>query len=197
MGLLNSKYYSAFKAINKVRNNYAHKHDYNVILGELNVFKLDWADIDNKAFSIACRKNYWRGGRYCHNFLCWKTIHLLDKQEDEKRGLRPFFHLRPMLVWARTEAASSLVNSLERGGVEGSRCFMFHCTACLIRRTLLRQCWTSKALLDSRCVRVVQGLCCDWCDFAWCLLWIISHSQHLFMKWIYIHVVFFLNKHNM
>lgn len=97
IGLLNSKYYSAFKAINKVRNNYAHKHDYNVILGKLNVFKLDWADIDNKAFSIACRKNYWRGCRYCHNFLCWKTIHLLDKQEDEKRGLRPFFHLRPLL----------------------------------------------------------------------------------------------------
>ncbi|EOV9672471.1 hypothetical protein ACN5L5_000987 [Cronobacter turicensis] len=82
MGLLNSKYYSAFKAINKVRNNYAHKHDYNVTLEELNVFKLDWADIDKKAFSAACRKIIGEGASIATIFLCWKTIHLLDKQED-------------------------------------------------------------------------------------------------------------------
>lgn len=81
MGLLNNKYYSAFKAINKVRNNYAHKHDYKVTLEELNAFKFDWEDIQNKAFAVACEKKYWRGASIATMFLCWKAIHLLDKQE--------------------------------------------------------------------------------------------------------------------
>lgn len=81
MGLLSNKYYSAFKAINKVRNNYAHKHDYKVTLEELNAFKFDWEDIQNKAFAVACEKSIGEGASIATMFLCWKAIHLLDKQE--------------------------------------------------------------------------------------------------------------------
>lgn len=81
MGLLNNKYYSAFKAIIKVRNNYAHKHDYKVTLEELNAFKFDWEEIQNKAFAVACGKSIGEGASIATMFLCWKAIHLLDKQE--------------------------------------------------------------------------------------------------------------------
>jgi len=42
MGLIDNKHNSAFKAINKVRNNYAHIHDYKVSIEELSSFKFDW-----------------------------------------------------------------------------------------------------------------------------------------------------------
>ncbi|MES9859774.1 MAG: hypothetical protein ABW157_18285 [Candidatus Thiodiazotropha sp. LLP2] len=56
MGLIDEVYYSAFKAINKVRNNYAHKHVYKVSIEELSGFKFNWEEIQNQAFEGACTK---------------------------------------------------------------------------------------------------------------------------------------------
>lgn len=79
MGLIDGKYYSAFKAINKVRNNYAHKHDYKVSLEDLSGFKFDWVDIQNKAFKAASSKSTGEAARIATIFLCWKAIRLIGK----------------------------------------------------------------------------------------------------------------------
>lgn len=81
LGLLDSKYYSAFKAINNVRNNYAHKHDYKVSIPELSSFKFDWEDVQNKAFDVACVKGTGEAARIATIFLSWKAMHLI-KQPD-------------------------------------------------------------------------------------------------------------------
>ncbi|QJF16999.1 hypothetical protein HHA33_10800 [Phytobacter diazotrophicus] len=82
MGLIDEKYYSAFKAINKVRNGYAHKHDYKVSLAELNAFKFDWESIQNKAYKVACNKGIADAARIATIFLCWKAIHLISSPEE-------------------------------------------------------------------------------------------------------------------
>jgi hypothetical protein len=79
MGLISQQYYSAFKAINNIRNNYAHKHDYSVSLDELSGLKFEWADIQNKAFQAACSKSAGEGARIATIFLCWKAISLIKE----------------------------------------------------------------------------------------------------------------------
>jgi hypothetical protein len=79
MGLIDQKYYSAFKAINNIRNNYAHKHDYKVSVEELNGFKFDWAGVQNQAFTGACTKGPGEAARIATIFLCWKAINLIKE----------------------------------------------------------------------------------------------------------------------
>ena len=82
MGLINEKYVSAFKAINNVRNNYAHKHDYKVSIEDLSGFKFDWEDMQNKAFQVACAKGVNEAARIATIFLCWKAILLIKNPEE-------------------------------------------------------------------------------------------------------------------
>lgn len=79
MGLINDKYVSAFKAINNVRNNYAHVHDYQVSIEDLSGFKFDWADIQKEAFKAACTKGAGEAARIATIFLCWKAIWLIKE----------------------------------------------------------------------------------------------------------------------
>ena len=79
MDLLDEKHYSAFKTINRIRNNYAHTHDYKVSILELNSLRFDWEDIQKKAYEAACAKSYSDGARISIIFLCWKAIALLKK----------------------------------------------------------------------------------------------------------------------
>lgn len=81
MGLIDEKYVSAFKAINNVRNNYAHKHDYKVSIEDLSGFKFDWEDIQNQAFQVACTKGAGEAARIATIFLCWKAILLINNPE--------------------------------------------------------------------------------------------------------------------
>ncbi|WP_036300372.1 hypothetical protein [Methylotenera sp. L2L1] len=80
MGLIDEKHYSAFKAINKIRNNYAHKHNYKVSIEDLSGFKFEWVEIQNKAFEAACTKGAGEAARISTIFLCWKAIHLISEQ---------------------------------------------------------------------------------------------------------------------
>lgn len=80
MGLIDQKYFSAFKAINNIRNNYAHKHDYKVTIKELSGFKFDWEPVQNKAFDVACSKGAGEAVRLATIFLTWKAIHLIKQQ---------------------------------------------------------------------------------------------------------------------
>ena len=81
MGLIDEKYESAFKALNRIRNNYAHKGDYQVNIDELNGIKFDWEDIQNQAFDVACTKGVGEAARLATIFLCWKAIHLISTPE--------------------------------------------------------------------------------------------------------------------
>lgn len=78
-GLIDGKYFSAFKAINKVRNNYAHKHEYKVAFEDLSSFKFEWEATQNEAFNGACTKGSVEAARIATIFLCWKAIHLIKK----------------------------------------------------------------------------------------------------------------------
>jgi hypothetical protein len=82
LGLINEKYVSAFKAINNVRNNYAHKHDYKVSIEDLSGFKFDWENMQNEAFQVACTKGVSEAARIATIFLCWKAILLIKNPEE-------------------------------------------------------------------------------------------------------------------
>ena len=77
MELLDEKHYSAFKAINRIRNNYAHTHDYEVSISEINSLKFDWENIQIKTYEAACAKSPSEAARISIIFLSWKAIALL------------------------------------------------------------------------------------------------------------------------
>lgn len=81
MGLIDEKHFSAFCAINNIRNNYTHIHDYKVNIETLNSLKFDWADIQHNAFKIACSKGPREAARIATIFLCWKAINLIKEQD--------------------------------------------------------------------------------------------------------------------
>jgi hypothetical protein len=78
LGCLPEKYASAFKAINRIRNKYAHDSDYKVGFDELNALKFDWEEIQVKAYEVACEKGVEDASLICIIFLCWKSIHLIE-----------------------------------------------------------------------------------------------------------------------
>lgn len=80
--LIDDKYYGAFKALNKLRNNYAHMHDYRVSIEELNSLKFDWEEIQNKAFDVAKSKGTQDAVQLAIIFLCWKAIWLLKSPSE-------------------------------------------------------------------------------------------------------------------
>ncbi len=81
LGVLPEVYVSAFKALNNVRNNYAHKEAYEVSIAELNSFKFDWVDTQNQAFKVASEQGVAEAARIATIFLCWKA-QLLIKPND-------------------------------------------------------------------------------------------------------------------
>ncbi|MFA5921698.1 MAG: hypothetical protein WC856_10470 [Methylococcaceae bacterium] len=81
MALFDEKHYSAFKAINRIRNSYAHTHDYKVSIKDLSSLKFDWVDIQKKAYEVSCTKGAGEAARISIIFLSWKAIALLKKAE--------------------------------------------------------------------------------------------------------------------
>ena len=79
LGLLSEKYVSAFKALNTIRNNYAHQASYKVTFEELTGLKFHWEPIQQEAYTVACTKGVEEAARIATLFLCWKTIHLIKK----------------------------------------------------------------------------------------------------------------------
>jgi hypothetical protein len=82
LGLLPESYVSAFKAMNNVRNNYAHKDSYKVSIEELSGFKFDWEPDQNKAFKLVYKeKGVEEAAQIATIFLCWKAIHLIKEMD--------------------------------------------------------------------------------------------------------------------
>lgn len=82
LGLLDQKHYAAFKALNKVRNQYSHDHNYKVSIEELSSFKFDWEDIQNKAFVRASIDGSGQAAIQATLYLCWKAVLLVKSPED-------------------------------------------------------------------------------------------------------------------
>ena len=79
LGLLTEKYVSAFKALNNIRNNYAHQASYEVTFEELTGLKFDWEPMQQRTYKAACTKGVEEAARIATIFLCWKAVHLLKK----------------------------------------------------------------------------------------------------------------------
>lgn len=81
LGSLPDNYFASFKALNRVRNNYAHKDLYQVSFEDLNGLKFDWEEIQNEAFEAAKRKGIDEAAKLSVIFLCWKAINLVKQSE--------------------------------------------------------------------------------------------------------------------
>jgi hypothetical protein len=83
MGLFDESYYSAFKCANKIRNDYAHEHNYTLVLESLNGLKLNWTDLQKETFQVACSKSNGEGLKIAILFLCWSAIGLIKTPKDD------------------------------------------------------------------------------------------------------------------
>ena len=81
LGLLSEEYVSAFKALNNIRNDYAHRASYKVSFDQLTGLKFDWEPIQEEAYAAACTKGVEEAAQIAMIFLCWKAIHLIKKPE--------------------------------------------------------------------------------------------------------------------
>jgi hypothetical protein len=79
LGAISDKHVSVFKALNNVRNNYAHDGNFQVRFEELNGFKLNWAPIQRKAYKKACEKGPEEAARIATIFLCWDALKLVKQ----------------------------------------------------------------------------------------------------------------------
>jgi hypothetical protein len=80
LGLIGPKHRSAFKALNGIRNNLAHRHGFRLEMPSLNSLKFDWVPIQNKAFEVACQKGIDEAARIAVIFLCWKAQVLIQEK---------------------------------------------------------------------------------------------------------------------
>ncbi|MEO1673658.1 MAG: hypothetical protein AAFR77_23245 [Cyanobacteria bacterium J06631_2] len=83
LNLLDDKHVSAFKAINRIRNNYAHDWNYQVSFEDLTGFKFDWEAIQVEAYEGACTKGVSEASRIATIFLCWKATLLIEQPEAQ------------------------------------------------------------------------------------------------------------------
>lgn len=81
LGSLSTKHVSAFKALNNIRNGYAHNGDYQVSIETLNSLKLDWVPIQRKAYKKACERGPSEAARIATIFLCWGALNLVKKPD--------------------------------------------------------------------------------------------------------------------
>lgn len=76
LGLLPEKLVSPVKALNNIRNKYAHKESYTVSLEELTGLKFKWTPEQNKAYRGACEKGVEEAALIATLFLTWTCMSL-------------------------------------------------------------------------------------------------------------------------
>lgn len=77
LDVLSEQHVSMFRALNRIRNRYAHDAGYQVTLAELNAFKFEWADSQQKAFEASISKGPEEAARIATIFLCWEALSLI------------------------------------------------------------------------------------------------------------------------
>lgn len=83
MNLLPEIYYSAFRNLNKIRNNYSHVADYRVTMEELNGLRCNWEELQDLAYKTIASANPAKAATLAVIFVCWKAI-LLIKEPEQK-----------------------------------------------------------------------------------------------------------------
>ncbi|RYC17652.1 hypothetical protein [Ciceribacter ferrooxidans] len=82
LDVLSDQHVSQFRAINRIRNRYAHDAGYQVTVAELNAFKFDWAESQNKAFEVSVARGPDEAARIATVFLCWEALSLIKTPID-------------------------------------------------------------------------------------------------------------------
>ena len=81
LGVLSSKILSPIKGLNNIRNKYAHQLDYHVTADELNCLKLDWEEVQHKAFQVAVNKGIEDATMIACLFLCWSVLNFKNSPQ--------------------------------------------------------------------------------------------------------------------
>jgi len=82
LGVLSKTHSDSAKALNKIRNAYAHREDHKLTLKELNSLKIGWNDFQKKAYSDACTKGVAEAARIAIIFLNWSFLRLLPNADE-------------------------------------------------------------------------------------------------------------------
>lgn len=77
LGVLPPSHVSAAKALNSIRNAYAHREDHKLSTEELNSLKIKWDPTQKKAFSVALAKGPEEAATIAIIFLNWSFLRLL------------------------------------------------------------------------------------------------------------------------
>lgn len=79
LGVLPDTHLSAAKALNNIRNAYAHREDHKLTFEELNSLKIRWVAIQKKAYKAACTKGVEEAAGIAIIFLNWSFLNLLPQ----------------------------------------------------------------------------------------------------------------------
>ncbi|MEA1648786.1 hypothetical protein UAJ10_07120 [Nitrospirillum sp. BR 11164] len=82
LGLLPNAHLGAAKALNKIRNSYAHDENYELSFGELNSLKVYWEDIQDQAYEAACAKGIEEAATMAVIFLHWTFLRLIHPNPE-------------------------------------------------------------------------------------------------------------------
>ncbi len=77
LGALPTPYVSAAKALNRIRNAYAHREDHKLSIEELNSLKIKWVPIQKQAYTVALAKGPAEAAGLAIIFLNWSFLRLL------------------------------------------------------------------------------------------------------------------------
>jgi len=79
LGVIPDAHFGAAKALNNIRNAYAHREDHSLTIGELNSLKIGWSASQNQAYTSACTKGAGEAARIAIIFLHWSFLSLLPQ----------------------------------------------------------------------------------------------------------------------
>lgn len=81
LGVVPDTLLGAAKALNNIRNAYAHREDHRLTFEELNSLKIKWVPMQKKAYEAACTKGEEEAARIAIIFLYWEFLKLLPQAE--------------------------------------------------------------------------------------------------------------------
>lgn len=81
LGVIPDTLLGAAKALNNIRNAYAHREDHRLTFEELNSLKIKWEPIQKKAYKVACTKGEEEAAKIAIIFLYWAFLNLLPQAE--------------------------------------------------------------------------------------------------------------------
>ena len=82
LGVLPPSHVSAAKALNNIRNAYAHRENHKLSVEELNSLKIKWASIQKKAYAAELNKGPEKAAIMAIIFLNWSFLGLLHPAQS-------------------------------------------------------------------------------------------------------------------